>query len=169
MNCEQCQSLRENVDKYQSHNHTFTCEKKKRTMTIKEGEGHGRQDGIIKGPQLYNISICRFRFPKFPMDETKLILGMSKDLDENLIKARKLDLNRITKYLVRQTYSERNLSECEGWKLLKKLNFWEFIHNAGMFEGQKELNEYTEYDKNVAKARYLDAISASVQGNAAVI
>ena len=169
LNCEQCQNLIGIVDKYQSHNHTFTCEKKKRTITIKESEGHGRQDGNIKGPQLYNVSICRFRFPKFPMDETKLILGMSKDLDETVINTRKADLNRIIKYLVRQTYSERNHSECEGWKHLKDLTFWEFLYEVGMFEGNKVLNDYRNEEKEIAKTRYLNAISASVQGNAATI
>ena len=55
INCEECKNLKKIVDKYQSHNHTFTCEKKKRTMTIKENEGHGRLDGTIKGSQLYNM------------------------------------------------------------------------------------------------------------------
>ena len=38
-----------------------------------------------------------------------------------------------------------------------------------MFEGNKMLNEYTDENKKVAKERYLDAISASIQGNAAVV
>ena len=103
------------------------------------------------------------------MDETKLILGMSKDLDETVINTRKADLNRIIKYLVRQTYSERNHSECEGWKHLKDLTFWEFLYEVGMFEGNKVLNDYRNEEKEIAKTRYLNAISASVQGNAATI
>ena len=80
--CEKCESLKEMVNKYQNHKHTFTCAKKNKTMTLKEHEGHGKLSGFIKGPELTNIPVCRFRFPRFPMDETKLILGISKDEDE---------------------------------------------------------------------------------------
>ena len=47
-NCQVYQNLKEKVQKYQSHEHTFTCAKKSRTITIKENEGHGRFDGKIK-------------------------------------------------------------------------------------------------------------------------
>ena len=67
---------------------------KSNAITIKENEGHGRLDGEIKGPLLQNISICRFRFPKFPLDETKVVRGISKDSDEKLVKSRKSDLNK---------------------------------------------------------------------------
>ena len=89
----------EKQKKYQSHNHTFTCAKKRKIITIKENEGHGRFDGKVNGPALSDISVCRFGFPKFPLDETKLIRGMSKDADEKLIKERKEDLNKIVKFL----------------------------------------------------------------------
>ena len=72
--------------KYQSHRHTFTCAKKGKLMTIKENEGFGRLDGCIKGPVLSNISVCRFRFPKFPLNETKVILGLPKDASDEIIK-----------------------------------------------------------------------------------
>ena len=74
-------------------------------MTINENEGHGRLDGIFKDQEMKNISVCRFKFPKFPLDETKLVLGISKDTDEKLVKNRKKDLNKIISFLVRQTYS----------------------------------------------------------------
>ena len=54
-NCQECIQLKEKVEKYQRHNHTFTCEKKKKSITIKENEGHGRLDGIRNGPALTNI------------------------------------------------------------------------------------------------------------------
>jgi hypothetical protein len=47
--CTECQVLKEKIKKYQSHNQTFTCAKKMKTLTIKEGEGHGRLDGKING------------------------------------------------------------------------------------------------------------------------
>ena len=83
LSCKECKKLREKVDKYQSHNHTFTCAKKRKTMTIGESEGHGRLDGVIRGTELSNISVCRFRFPKFPLDETKLIIGMPKETESD--------------------------------------------------------------------------------------
>ena len=52
------------------------------TITIKENEGHGRLEGMIRGPELLNIPVCRFKFPKFPLDETKLVLGITKDMED---------------------------------------------------------------------------------------
>ena len=140
-----------------------------KTITIKENEGHGRLDGKVKGLELTNISVCRFRFPKFPLDETKLIKGVSKDTDEKKIKTRKNDLNKIVKFLLRQTHTEKKLEDCENWKKLRNLNFWEFIYEVGMFKGNKDLDDFTEIEKQEAKSRYLDAISASVQGTAIVV
>ena len=80
--------MKEKVEKYQTHRHTFSCNKKKQTITIKENEGHGRLDGLVKGPELRNIPLCRFKFPKFPLDQTKLVFGIPKDTDENIIKER---------------------------------------------------------------------------------
>ena len=38
-----------------------------------------------------------------------------------------------------------------------------------MFKGNKALEEYDEVEKNEAKSRYLDAISASVRGTGIVV
>ena len=38
-----------------------------------------------------------------------------------------------------------------------------------MFEGNKSVDDYSETERAKAKMRYLDAISASVQGNAVVV
>ena len=103
-------------------------------MTIKESEGFGRLDGCIKGQALSNISICRFKFPRFPLDETRLIRGLSKDTDDNVIKARKDDLNKIIKFLIRQTYTEGKMEDHQGWKDLQSLDFWQFLYEVGMFQ-----------------------------------
>ena len=116
--CAECKHLKEKIEKYQSHNHTFTCAKKMRTLTIQESEGHGRLDGRVKGSKLSNVPICRFRFPKFPLDETKLIQGISKDIDDQIIKARKDDLNKIVKFLIRQTFTDKKLDDLPSWKHL---------------------------------------------------
>ena len=108
VNCSECKELKELVSKYQSHSHTFTCAKKGKVITIKENEGHGRLDGFTKGPELLNIPICRFKFPKFPLDETRLVFGMPKDIDDNEVKTRIKDLNKIIKFLIRQTYVENS-------------------------------------------------------------
>ena len=56
--CIQCGILRDKIEKFQYHNHTFTCEKKKKSMTIKSNEGHGRLDNMINWPDLINIPVC---------------------------------------------------------------------------------------------------------------
>ena len=57
------------------------------------------------------------------------------------------------KYLVRQTYTERNINDSENWMQLKKLNFWEFLYEAGMFSSGVKLQDCTEGDKQAAKSR----------------
>ena len=167
-NCNECIFLREKVQKYQSHKHTFTCKKKGKTITVKENEGYGRLDNIKKGNALSNIEVCRFKFPKFPMDETKLICGISKDTEEHVVKSRKKDLNKIMKYLIRQTYTDQDINELQSWNRLKEMNFWDFLYEVGMFSNEKLLHELNDEDKIKAKEKYLSAISASVQGSAAV-
>ena len=39
LGCEDCLLSIDKVKKYQKHNHTFTCAKKKKVITIKETEG----------------------------------------------------------------------------------------------------------------------------------
>ena len=167
--CDECESLKEKAKKYQTHNHTFTCAKKKKTITIKSTEGHGRQDGYIKGVELKNIPVCRFKFPRFPLDETKVILGMPKNTDEAIVKERKRDLDRIINFLIRQTYVENAPSQNENFEKLKKMDFWEFLYSVGMFTNNKLLEQCTDDEKKEAKLRYLDAISASVQGTATIV
>ena len=88
------------------HRHTFSCAKKGKTLTVDEREGHGRLDGLKKGKRLKNITLCRFNFPKYPMPRTKLIVAMSKDIDEDIDKQCKSDLRKIVKFLIRQTDAE---------------------------------------------------------------
>ena len=69
------EEMLKNVDTYQSHMKcSFTCHKKRKIMTIKATEGHGRYDGR-EGEELSRVPVCRFKFPKYPMDETKVLLG----------------------------------------------------------------------------------------------
>merc|ERR1712208_57538 len=63
--CQMCQTIKERVEKYNRHLCTFTCHKKKKTMSIKPDEGHGRLDGKKTGPLLSRIPKCRFNVPFF--------------------------------------------------------------------------------------------------------
>ena len=161
--CTDCKNLREKVDRYQNHKHTFSCMKKKKFITVRANEGHGRLDGKIIGPDIQNIPVCRFNFPKYPSNETKVLLPPKTTLDEAEMKKRTSDLNKIRKYLLRQTNEENSC------KVLKSLSFWEFLHSVGMFEKNKSYSECSSKDKEKAKTRYLNAISVSIKGKAAIL
>ena len=166
--CKDCKFFQDKVAKYQTHGHTFTCSKKGKTITINASEGHGRKDRSMIGRELLNIPICRFNIPKFPMDRTKLILGIRKDLDEKIVDQRKKDLNKIKKYLIRQTFTESPLESSENWNHLEKMNFLEFLFEVGMFEAEQDSANFDENDINNAKERYYNAISVSVKGTGSV-
>ena len=94
---------------------------------------------------------------------------MTKETEESVIKERKKDLNQIIKFLIRQTYCESSENENESLKTLKKMNFWEFLFSVGMFDNKKLFENYDEEEKQIAKSRYLNALSAAVQGTAMVV
>ena len=102
LKCTECQNLKAKASKFQTHNHTSTCHKKGKIITIRKNEGHGRLDGIIEGEELKGISVCRFRFPRFPMDRTRLVFGISQDMPEENLNTRKKDLRKIVTFLIRQ-------------------------------------------------------------------
>ena len=74
------------------------------------------------------------------MDETKLILGASKELDESIINERSKDLNNIMKYLLPQTFHQ----ESDNWNNLQKICFLNFIHQVGMFLEIKPIKTYCQ-------------------------
>ena len=165
--CTGCNYLKEFAKKFQTHNHTFTCRKKKKTLIIKSTEGHGRNDGKIEANKISDYIECRFNFPQFPMNRTLFIRGMSKDLTEEEIKQRKTDLKKIKKYLIRQTYKENN-EESEQTKSFNKFSFIKFLYEVGMFLREKQIEDYSESEKEAAYIRYIDALSASIRGTGAV-
>ena len=77
------------MNKCQVHHHTRTCAKKHKVITIKKGDGHGRLDGLMEDTELKNIQLCRFNFPRFPLDKTRLIFAIAKESDEEDVKKRK--------------------------------------------------------------------------------
>ena len=119
------------------------CRKKGKTITIKSNEGHGIDFGPVSEIELQNIPICRFQYPRFPLNETRLILGVSNDIDDGVMKKRKEDLNRIMKFLLRQTFD----MDSESWKKLKNLDFVRFLYHVGMFEVNNPVMEYLTLSK----------------------
>ena len=168
-NCPDCIHLKELVNKFQSHRHTFSCQKKNKLITIKETEGHGKNDNMIRGPKISNFVLCRYNFPQFPMNKTKFILGMPKDLSLEEKESRKKDLLKIKKFLIRQTYSEdSSLGESVEFKHFKNLNFIQFLYEVGMFSEDKVFESYTKKEKNLAYERYTRALSASIRGTGSI-
>ena len=106
-------------------------------MTVKAYEGHSIDFIGGQNEEILNIPLCRFQFPRFPMEETKLILGVSDDSDEAIVKSRTKDFHRIVK--LRQTFNPSS----ESWKRFSNMNFLDFIYQVGMFQNKKSLKEYT--------------------------
>ena len=90
-----------------------------------------------------------------------MIKSVNKDTDEKLIKSRKDNLSKIIEILIRHT--EKKLDDHEGWKQLQDLTFLELIQEAGMFNGNKALKDYSNVERKEVKSDYY-AISTSVQG-----
>ena len=119
---------------------------------------------------------CRFNFPQFPMNRTKIILGMRKDLEAEEIHQCRKDLQKIKKYLIRQTYMEDIYSnEDPASKTSKQcatnfsnLTFIEFLYEVGMFESKKPLEECSSKEKALAYQRYIKALSASIRGSGSI-
>ena len=76
--CQECEKQQILVKKFQTHKHTFTCKKKKKMITVRENEGHGRLDGKIEGQKITNHVGCRFNFPQFPLNRTKVYTWYSQ-------------------------------------------------------------------------------------------
>ena len=68
-------------------------------------------DGIIDEEELI-IPVCRHGFPKFPMLQTTVVRKFLYT-EENKIEIRKAekDLERIKKYLIRQSHTVENFKE----------------------------------------------------------
>ena len=165
--CKDCEAQNKRIKDFQVHNHTFTCKKRKKFITVRKNEGHGRLDGKIEGPKISDYVECRFNFPQFPMNRTRLILGIPKDLNEEELSKWKSDLKKIKKFLIRQTYSE-NKDESEKFKAFKKTSFIQFLFDIGMFDETKTMEQLSDKEKNTGYQRYVNALSTSVRGTGAI-
>ena len=132
VDCEPCKKLKDNVVKFQSHRHKFSCHKKKKIVTIHSHEGHGRLDGETKGEDL-TFPSCRYNFPRNPMDKTEFIYGFSKDSDAEVLKKAKNDYQKIRKYLQRLTHPQ-DYTNTKRWQEFVEMSFFKFLYHVGMFE-----------------------------------
>ena len=115
---------------FQKHNHTFSCYKSKTGMIkIKSGEGHGKLDGQIQAEEL-EVPKCRHGFPKFPIPETTIVRRFPTNCNSVEFKEAKHNLDKIKKFIVRQTHSEELRVEFE------KNTFTSFLEKLGMTHDQ---------------------------------
>ena len=164
--CDECFLLRKMAADFQTHNHTFTCNKKNKVISIKSTEGHGRNGEKIRGTKISEIALCRFNFPRFPLHKTKFILAMQKSLSAEEKNQRKSDLRQIKKFLIRISYNE---NKSHNYEEFKNWTFLQFLFEVGMFVKERRcLEEYSLDEKTAALERYLNALSASVRGSGSV-
>jgi hypothetical protein len=126
----------DNVLKYQTHKHTFTCTKKKKNsyFIVREEEGFGQGDGKMKGSSLKTPK-CRFHFPRFPMRKTTFLEPLIlKDNNENVIKKADIYLNRIRKYMLRNLFQESCGESSDSRKKFFMLSFDNFLEKLGISE-----------------------------------
>ena len=57
---------------------------------MKPKEGHGYLDKIKEEEEIKHL-ICRYGYPKHPMQETTFIPAISQDIDEEILKKIKSD------------------------------------------------------------------------------
>ena len=133
----------EDISKYQTHKHTFTCTKRKKNsyFLVKEDEGFGKFDGTMKGMTLKTPK-CRFNFPRFPMRETTFLeplVEKDNNANENVIKKADINLNRIRKYMLRNLFQEVAGEASSLRKQFLELSFDDFLKNLGISEMDYEL------------------------------
>ena len=161
--------LKLNLERFQVHNCTFTCAKKRKNVTVQAGEGWGAD---ISAPDnataLVAVPICRFGFPRNPMDETVALLGFKEDDDEEFVKQAKKDYLQIRKFLLRQTFVPKGEKRDEQTHFiaLQDLEFEDFLRKVGMFKGINSGSEEEQMSK--ARERYHTALRAGIKGQLTV-
>ena len=161
--------LRANLEQFQAHNCTFTCAKKRKTLTIEVDEGWGSDMPVPAGAKaLVQVPICRFGFPRNPIDQTTALPAFKEDDDEEMVKEAKKDYLRIRKFLLRQTFVPKgeNRADQSYYIALQNLEFPQFLRKVGMFEGIDSECDDEQMEK--ARARYLTALRAGIKGQLTV-
>ena len=78
----------------------------------------------------------------------------------------KSDLLHIKKYLARHTYyaNAKDGHDDEYWNNFKKMNFWKFLYEIGMYENIPAL--YNKIKKRkLARQRYINALQTDIRGS----
>ena len=153
-NCDSCMSVKEDVVKYQSHRHKFSCHKKNKRIVISEDEGHGRYDGTMKTVSL-ELKSCRFNFPKNPIDRNEFVLGFPAETDPSSLRKAKADYAKIRKYLLRLT-NDSNYENSDRWQKFVSMSFYQYLYEVGMFDKKDDCNDGEA--KQRARDRYLTAL-----------
>ena len=162
---ESDETVKQNIERFQVHNCSFTCAKKRKTLTIEKDEGWAVGVPVPShATALVKIPVCRFGLPRFPIDKTVALLGFSADEDEEVVKQAKMDNLKIRKYLLRQCFTPKGSKREEqpGYIALTDLDFKTFLRNVGMFQG---IHHGTEDDKMTkARMRYHTALRVEIKG-----
>ena len=159
--CSKCEEIKDYVAKYQFHRCTFTCKKKKKFMKIHGKQGLGINEDIAEDLIVF---ICRLRFPKYVIDETLLLLPVSKTEDPKAVQQMQKDLHHIKAYLIRRIrfFETKNEHDEKIWVKFTRMTFFEYLQDIGMFEGLS-LDQ-----TDLAKQRYINALRADIKGKAFV-
>ena len=162
------QSLKDMVERYQTHGCTFSCHKKKKKLTIRKDEGWGVGVKPPKNSEELVVPVCRFGFARPPSDETIALLGFSEDEDETTVLSSKKDYLGIRKFLLRSTYTPKGEKREDQplYQQLIALSFKEFLQKVGMYQDIHEGSEEEQLLK--AKSRYHSALRAGIKGQVAV-
>ena len=160
--CKDCKTLEDFVTKFQTHRCSFTCKKKGKFIKLLGNQGLGIHE-TDRATEIVT-HICRFRFPRFPMECTKFLKPISKTEDPKQVNKMKKDLQHIKAYLIRKTYFLESNEDEESWLRFKNMNFFEFLEDVGMFENLGHVTD-PEERQLLAKARYLNALRADISGN----
>ena len=163
--CDECKNMKDEVERYQTHDHRYSCLKRKKMMRIKENEGHGRFDGVKSGEELL-IQCCRYNFPKNPLDKEEVIMPFPNDYDKEKLKKAKEDYDKIRKYLLRLTNRDNFKNEDE-WKNYCSFRFYDFLYEVGMFEKGENYND--EKLQLKARERYLTALRCEAKSNGTLV
>lgn len=152
--CQSCISLKEDVVKYQSHRHKFSCHKKNKRIFIGPDEGHGRFDGKKKMVSL-ELRSCRYNFPRNPLNKTEFIFGFPEGTDKKIVDKARADYEKIRKFLLRLTHTDDYVNTDRWKEFISIEDFYEFLYEVGMFETE----DWTDLGAQMkARERYLTAL-----------
>ena len=161
VSCEACMKMKEYVSTFQFHRCTQSCRKKKKVIHIFASQGLGKNENDscdIISP------VCRYKFPKFPIHKTTLLLPISKSENPKDVEQMKKDLKHIVAYLIRRAHYMNSKEYEQIWIRFKNMSFEEYLYDLGMYDslpsGMKQ-----EEKKEKALKRYLNALRASLSGS----